>query len=276
MMRQGASVLWALLVLGTAAGAFGQELESMETCAACHEDEAAAFAAGPHGALMGEELDGSCAVCHGPVELHLEEFTAESIERWPTPAACLTCHAGSRSLDLATPGHRRHDVACLDCHVSGHGEAPALPLLAAETTTLCGSCHGEQKSAFARPFTHREGSDVLGCESCHSVHGGGEPGRLSLLGNGGACISCHTDKAGPFIFPHAPREVDGCVTCHEPHGSANPRQLIRRTVLSLCLECHSNVPLTSFHDFSRPRFRACQSCHRAVHGSNSDARLLDE
>lgn len=279
-MRRETFTLLALLVVAGAAAAQDDET-GREFCAACHEEAVEAFTAGAHGKLMAarsqETLDRSCATCHGPVELHLEEFTAESINTWPEPSACLDCHPERMgNLRKATPGHERHGVACLDCHESGHAEPKAEPLLVAAPRQLCGDCHGDVRAAFARPFVHREGSEAAGCDNCHAVHGGGEQGRFTMLANGGVCITCHTDKAGPFIFQHAPREVDGCVTCHEPHGSSNPRQLVRRTVLSLCLECHADVPARSFHDFTQARFRACQSCHRAVHGSNSDPRLLDE
>ena len=50
--------------------------------------------------------------------------------------------------------------------------------------------------------------------------------------------------------------------------------LTRRSVTLLCLECHANTP--AFHDISSPRFRFCQNCHAAVHGSNRDPRLIEE
>jgi len=59
-----------------------------------------------------------------------------------------------------------------------------------------------------------------------------------------------------------------------PHGSPNPRMLTRRDVSLLCLECHVDVP--AFHDISRPRYKNCQNCHTAVHGSNRDPLLFEE
>lgn len=286
-MRQPTASILGILILAAGGAAVGgpaaraQEETEREFCAQCHEETVDAFTAGPHGQAMAavsqEILDRSCATCHGPVETHLEEFTAESIERWPKPAACLECHPNAAgALAKSTPGHARNAVACLDCHGPGHAEPPAAPLLLGEPRTLCGGCHADVKAAFSQPYSHREGSETFECTTCHAVHGGGEAGRFAFLGNGGVCITCHSDKAGPFVFPHPPREVDGCVGCHEPHGTSNPRQLTRRTVLNLCLECHADVPVRSFHDFTQARFRRCQTCHRAVHGSNSEARLFDE
>ncbi len=249
-----------------------------ELCAECHE-EAETFAAGPHGRAMAAwdpaSLERSCAVCHRPTAEHPEDPMPENVMRIPPPEACAECHDKALGgLSLATPAHPRHGVACLDCHVSGHEDPGTEHLLAAEPFDLCGGCHGEQASAARRPFAHRDGAEPFSCVNCHSVHSLTRVGRLAAGGNGGPCLDCHGATAGPFVFPHPPREVDGCLACHEPHGSTNPRMLTRRTSLSLCLECHSGVP--AFHDLTSARFRVCTSCHYAVHGSNRDPRLFDE
>jgi len=89
------------------------------------------------------------------------------------------------------------------------------------------------------------------------------------------CFTCHTDKAGPFAFEHAPVKTEGCVSCHTPHGSSNPRLLKRSQVNLLCLECHtftvdSAAPgIPSFHNQAQ-KYQSCTLCHTAIHGSNSD------
>lgn len=271
-----AGMIAAVSLTGTA-----QEEEEgvgREICAACHE-EAETFAAGPHGRAMAARstgvLERSCVTCHGPGEAHIEDPTPENIRRLPGEAACASCHPGSSGrLFLATPAHRRNAVACLDCHASGHEDPGTDHLLAAAPVSLCGDCHGLQARSAELPFAHREGTEPFSCLNCHAVHGGGRAGRLLFAASGAPCIDCHTEKAGPWVFPHPPREVEGCTACHLPHGSPNPRLLKRRTVLNLCLECHTGVP--AFHDLTQPRFRACASCHFAVHGSNRDPRLFDE
>jgi len=60
-----------------------------------------------------------------------------------------------------------------------------------------------------------------------------------VLNNEEACLKCHSDKRGPFVYEHAPVRVDGCETCHMPHGSTNSRLLRRPVVFTLCLECHN-------------------------------------
>lgn len=252
-----------------------------EMCAACH-DEGETFATGAHGRAMaarGEDvLERSCVTCHGPGEAHIEDPSTENIVRWPGKEACATCHPSFPGrLGLANAAHERHDLSCFDCHDEGHvenAEGVGETLLKARPFELCGDCHSLQASSFSRPFAHREGAEPFDCTACHTAHGTGRVGRLASFNRTGVCTDCHEEKSGPFVFPHPPHALDGCLACHEPHGSTNPRMLTRHTVLNLCLECHSDVP--AFHDLSRPRFRSCQACHSAVHGSNRDGRLFDE
>ena len=61
------------------------------------------------------------------------------------------------------------------------------------------------------------------------------------LGNDIACVKCHSDKRGPFVYEHPPVRVEGCTICHNPHGSVNPRLLARPATFTLCLECHNGV-----------------------------------
>lgn len=277
-----AIVLPALWIAGLTPAA-GQESEATfitrQECADCH-DEAETFVASPHGQAMlhasPEALDASCVGCHGSGVEHIEDPMPENINKQPGASACATCHvAKPGELWLATDGHTRFEVACLDCHGgAGHTDLDTPWLLTEEPFELCGSCHATQAAASHRPFAHRDGKDAFACTECHSPHGVRRVGRLTLLRSGGPCINCHTEKAAPFIYPHPPREVDGCVACHEPHGSTNPRLLTRRQVLNLCLECHTNVP--SFHNVARARYRVCTNCHVAVHGSNRDRNLFDE
>lgn len=95
------------------------------------------------------------------------------------------------------------------------------------------------------------------------------------------CVSCHTDKRGPFVFAHPALVAGTCLSCHEAHGSANPMMLSRARVSQVCLECHTGVPSgtvgsqpPSLHDLRSPRYQNCTTCHVAVHGSNSSPKLL--
>jgi len=283
-MRRALSILSLAMVVAAlplaAQEAGSEESVALETCATCHEDTAAAFTAGPHGRAMAKVspgiLEGACGSCHGPAAAHVDDPSAENIEGHPGQQVCAACHVDRvGGLELNMPAHPRNDVACLDCHASGHSDPGTPHMLRKPVGTLCASCHQLEAAQFQRPYAHRKGAqEPFPCTACHDPHGASRRGTLTLLSNGGVCIECHTGKAGPFVYPHPPQEVDGCTGCHEPHGSMNPKQLRRHSITNLCLECHADVP--AFHDLSQARYRACQTCHVAVHGSNRDPRLLAE
>ena len=273
-------LILAAIVLSTCCMvAMADEPLTMETCAICHEDEAAAFAASPHGRAMTQVddsvLERSCIQCHSATAEHIDDPSPENISRVPDSTACVGCHSASlAALDVTTPAHVRFGVACVDCHSAGHTDSGNRHLLADKPFELCAGCHQSVAGEFKMPFAHRDGTRNFACTNCHSMHGQNRQGRLNLLSKSGACVDCHTEKTGPFVFPHPPRELDGCIACHHPHGTTNPRQLRRRSVAQLCIECHAGVP--AFHNLSQPRYQTCQNCHVAVHGSNRDPRLFEE
>jgi DmsE family decaheme c-type cytochrome len=266
-------------VLALASMAAAQEPVTMETCAICHEDVAPVFAAGTHGRAMARVdsaiLDGSCVGCHSPAAEHVDDPTTDNIKRFPDAGACLACHPGQQGLtDISTASHVRSGVACLDCHGSGHDELNTDHMLQSAPHKLCAECHLSESGSFQMPYAHRDGTRPFECTNCHSVHGDNRQGRLAMIGSGGVCLDCHTEKTGPFVYPHPPQQLNGCINCYVPHGSPNPKLLTRHRVAALCIECHSNVP--AFHDISRPRYQSCQNCHAAVHGSNRDPLLFEE
>jgi len=293
-MRKITLVAFALVVATPVAAALPEGWVGKETCSTCHEDVATTFVKGSHGRgmaergkdicpleLKGETLERSCEACHGPGGAHASEPSTANIRTLKgagardASAGCLTCHGAQLGGLLArTPGHQRAGVGCLDCHTSGHTPAQGEPLLVAARASVCAPCHGAQTAQFALPFAHRDGRLPFECMSCHTVHGGTTArGRVEEDARE-RCVTCHTEKAGPFVFPHPPREVDGCVGCHQPHGSPNAKLLTRPSVQMLCLECHSDTP--SFHNLAQPKYQQCQTCHAAVHGSQRDAALFKE
>lgn len=186
-----------------------------------------------------------CATCHEEV---VKAFTFAS-----HPAECAACHSVKKE------------------HLESAGKAAVTRVPKSET---CASCHPAQRAAFNRTFAHRQGREPMACLECHDIHGNRHADRLSATRSGAVCADCHADLAGPRVFEHRAQQVNGCLGCHESHGSANARLLKRRDVASLCLECHTNAP--AFHDITQTKFRACVTCHVAVHGSNRDANLFDE
>jgi predicted CXXCH cytochrome family protein len=282
-----------------------------ETCKACHEDQFKSFSKTKHSKLS--EIDSwkdkvqGCEQCHGPGKKHVEDPTVKgSIISFKGKDAkamsetCLTCHSGKETHNNFRRGeHWRNNVGCTDCHTahpSGHGDLnPGSMTLIAKASEqrpndaqqhmlkqsepqLCLSCHSEAKSQFQKPNHHKVLEGVMKCSDCHNAHGGFEQKQTKLaVGADQACIKCHSNKQGPFVYEHAPSKLEGCTTCHIPHGSSNPRMLKRATVRQLCMECHTGITdeLTetattpSFHNQALVRYQQCTVCHSSIHGSNS-------
>ena len=280
-----------------------------EACKDCHEDQFKAFSHTTHSRLSASsswkgKVTG-CESCHGPGKAHVEEGDPKKIISFKTKSSketsetCLRCHAGKEEHNNFRRGeHWRNDVGCTDCHTSHSATAQASnpgsntfvsesqrrnpDLLAANMLRgsepqLCISCHTETKAQFSRPFHHKVLEGQIKCSDCHNPHGGFElkQARLSTGGDA-ACLKCHADKQGPFVFEHAPLKIEGCSSCHTPHGSANAKLLTRARTRQLCLECHINAheigaPDTpNFHNQATLRYQNCTTCHVKIHGSHVD------
>jgi DmsE family decaheme c-type cytochrome len=269
------------------------EATALPACSDCHADQAKAFAANVHArgqVKKGEVPNALCTTCHGDGTAHIEgggdkEKIYKPVGMAGANKTCLSCH------DVSTDRISRHAgmhansaaVNCLTCH-SIHSSEPRSPhLLARKQLALCDTCHMTQVASFrTKPYAHRLGRGGMECSSCHEPHG--RPGRESLRVTATGelpCLSCHSDKAGPFVFQHGALAVGDCLTCHEAHGSSNPKRLKRATVAQLCIECHSPTgggtlgsQPPSFHNLTSPRYQNCTTCHVAIHGSNRDPQLL--
>jgi len=257
-----------------------------ETCKTCHEEQAKSYDSGPHwktelNKRHGVEWQG-CEACHGPGKAHAESGDPDKIVRFAalspeqTAKRCLACHEfGEEHANFLRSPHLKNNVTCTTCH-SVHAPKVNRQLLKAAQPALCYSCHLEVKPDFSKPYHHRVNEGLLVCSNCHNQHGGFMRSQLrSTPSQDMVCFNCHTDKAGPFAWEHAPIKTEGCIACHMPHGSSNPRLLRRSNVNLLCLECHTLTVDTpapaapSFHNQAQ-KYQACTMCHTAIHGSNSD------
>lgn len=251
-----------------------------EDCAACHEDQVAEFGANPHSVLdslgWADQAGAgfSCAACHSGIDRHMEEgggvgtiFAFGDTEAAMDKAqVCLTCHADTHPQFLRS-AHAMAAVSCTDCH-SVHDLAKGKALRAG--TTTCKGCHEDVFTQFAFNERHRLKEGILDCASCHNPH---EPATRAMLGGfkQEACMDCHADKGGPYVFEHGAQRVEGCVACHSPHGSPNRHLLKHQNVAELCFSCHAVVP--GFHS----RFTLetqCTNCHSTIHGSNFHPAFL--
>jgi DmsE family decaheme c-type cytochrome len=269
------------------------EAEATPLCSDCHEDQTRTWGANPHAqgkARKGTVANDTCESCHGDGKAHAEAGGDTTLIYKPQGLAganrtCLGCHDANSDRIARHSGMHANSTAvnCLTCHSIHHSEPAAPHLLSRPQLQLCASCHSTQSASFRnKPYAHRLGRGGMECASCHEPHG--RPGRDNLRKTETreqACLSCHSDKRGPFVFEHGASSTRDCTTCHEAHGSSNPKQLKRATVAQLCMECHSPINTNtlgsqppSFHNLSLPRYQNCTTCHVAVHGSHRDPQLL--
>jgi DmsE family decaheme c-type cytochrome len=261
-------------------------------CVNCHE-QAKSFAANAHGRLQPccpkQAIDVTCASCHGDGTKHAEAGGDKSLIKTVSGRAgsetCLSCHDRNDGRHAFRTGiHAPSEtVNCLSCH-SIHKSEPRSPsLLAKKQLDLCASCHTGQAAAFRTlPYAHRVGRGGIECASCHDPHGRqGKEGLKRTRADQLPCLSCHSEKKGPFVFQHVGSTAGDCLSCHLPHGSNYQHMLKRASVTQLCLECHSTLNAGTFgsqppsiHDTTLPRWRNCTGCHVAIHGSNRSPQLL--
>jgi DmsE family decaheme c-type cytochrome len=261
----------------------------LEACKTCHEDMPSKgffknFETTPHwkttyDTRRGPEYQG-CEACHGPGADHMNGggdktkiFTFKGAPAKQASQRCMKCHEyGEEHSNFGRSAHNVNNVACSDCH-SVHGARERSYLLKVKQPDLCYTCHLDKKAEFSKPFRHRVNEGLLRCTDCHNEHGGFLTRSLrSSAAQDVVCFKCHVDKAGPFVFQHAPVKTEGCVACHTPHGSSNPRLLKRSQINLLCLECHTLTggglaPIGPSHDQSQ-KYQACTLCHAQIHGSN--------
>ena len=160
------------------------------------------------------------------------------------------------------------------------------------------SCATAATPASARslkcPRKHRVNEGFMECSDCHNPHGAFAPTwRMSDrpahggagVGQRRACLKCHVDKRGPFVYEHPPVRVEGCEICHFPARLDQRRACCGGR---WCLRCawdattaaasgtrNNGVPIqTSQHNLLDPRYQHCTTCHVRIHGSNTDEYFL--
>ncbi|MBD3649223.1 MAG: DmsE family decaheme c-type cytochrome [Pseudomonadales bacterium] len=194
---------------------------------------------------------------------------------------CMNCHEGSARMHWMDSAHDVEGLSCNDCHQIHVQRDPVLDKN--RQIGVCFECHKAEQAKINLPSRHpiKEGQTV--CSDCHNPHGSSTVADLNAPSLVEACVTCHKEKRGPFIFEHPPAAED-CSECHEPHGSAQPSLLVTRPPF-LCQQCH----LAAFHPSQladgtglptgAPNRnllgKSCLNCHSKVHGSNhpSGARL---
>ena len=251
-------------------------------CASCHArmDDPVfhpKMAQSGHAFLMRDGPDHGCAACHGAGSLHVASGGFPHLivnpERQKAPdvvAACNACHEKGRTVEKWTCSeHSRQGVSCIECH---DANAPKGRTLRKPEIELCGRCHQDVKAQFLLSNRHRVPEGRVQCSDCHDPHGNTDRVRDQDL-RFKACLACHQDKGGPFLFDHGIKRDEGCTACHDPHGSVNRRMLSFARMKPMCMQCHPEVP----HDFkgkSGRQFDDCLNCHVEIHGSDVNRFFL--
>jgi len=260
-----------------------------ETCKGCHEDAFNTFSNTKMGHLFLKQPRNSrealgCETCHGPGKEHADAGGGKGkggmvtfAKNDPTPVekrneTCLSCHTKGNRVFWKGSSHEARDVACTNCHKIMENHSSRASLAKETVIETCGTCH-LQKRAMTMRSSHmplREGK--MTCTSCHNPHGTVTPALLKENSLNATCYSCHAEKRGPFLWPHAP-VVESCANCHDPHGS-NHEKMLKIARPRLCQQCHieSRHPTNPYGtDPASRKFvmgRSCSDCHANIHGSN--------
>ncbi len=283
------------------ARATADDYMSDEACGECHSNIAGNFPASAHAPMMSDPklpIDKKgCQGCHGPGRIHQAEENPEVISFTKmspkeSTAACLRCHGKTMApTHWKRTEHARADLSCVSCHqihtdndsTLGHADKKKDPrsaffiarnpksMLKADEATLCGSCHQSTLGEFRGASHHPIPEGRLVCSDCHSSHPS-KKGTVAHDSVKGKCVTCHTEKAGPFVFEHDPVAGftgNGCQECHRPHGTNNPKML-NSVTRGLCAQCHTDKMAQHYPG------QTCWSagCHVASHGSNTSSRFL--
>jgi DmsE family decaheme c-type cytochrome len=260
-----------------------------DTCTACHESEGKSLHATLHGKAQNvrtpsAKTNQSCETCHGPGKEHSETGDKTKIRVFTAIAprdaseVCVSCHNRGTHAMWKGSMHDSRNLSCVTCHSVHSPKSEHAQLKKASIIETCATCHKTEVAKLQR-FGHmplREGK--MDCTACHNPHGSTNV-RLLKVGNwvNETCVSCHTEKRGPYLWDHAPVR-EACNTCHDPHGSNNERMLVAKPPM-LCQRCHIGTrhPSTIYDGnqltarSNRLIGRGCVNCHSQIHGSNSPA-----
>jgi DmsE family decaheme c-type cytochrome len=266
-----------------ATGASPPAAVDTKDCQACHDTAMAGMKGTAHAGV-----EQACASCHGDVTEHLKS-NLEKGEPGPIvslkkakPAevnkTCLECHEKGKQANFSGSVHDRRNVACTSCHSVHDPKSVRGQLKTARDADTCFGCHKQIRAKSLRTSHHPVREGRLDCASCHDAHDSTKPKMLKADWITEQCLTCHTEKRGPFLWEHAPVR-ENCALCHDPHGSNHDKMLVAKQPF-LCQRCHLNTrhPGTLYDGVNtlagrsvsnRAVEHACKNCHQNVHGGNA-------
>lgn len=257
-----------------------------ETCAMCHEAEAATFSKTPHASIPSAHNDGvtGCESCHGLGQAHADSggdvskiFNPLNAKGFEVSDKCLDCHEKGNRKHWTGSAHDGRGLSCSSCHkIHQEGEAPKALLAKATEFDTCTSCHLKKKGQLMRSYHMPMREKSMTCSSCHNAHGSAGPSMLNAFSVNDNCYQCHAEKRAPMMWEHAPVKED-CTICHDSHGSMHT-SMLKVKQPRLCQQCHdeSRHPTSAYGSQEPDAFvpgsrmfgHACLNCHRQIHGSN--------
>jgi predicted CXXCH cytochrome family protein len=132
------------------------------------------------------------------------------------------------------------DGNCQGCH-NPHQADNEKFLNTTRTSSLCRSCHREQRSEARLDHVHSPFKED--CFKCHQPHSSKEAHLLEYKPKE-LCTSCHADFVANMhqmpLLHEAVNEQESCLNCHSPHASKQAK-MVKGVERELCLNCHSAV-----------------------------------
>jgi len=205
-----------------------------DLCVTCHSDKAEQI---EKAKVQHPGATGDCTQCHNPHAGRYPRFVQ------PNPvAACESCH--SEEADIHKTQKVLHPPAfeqgCSVCHTPHGGDQEHL-LRAADTNTLCLTCHGPnakgEKVAGSSDITIFDGAVRLSGDYLNQVY-------LLRLDDKGLGHPEEKHPVGGVLDPMDPQKVKlmTCLTCHTPHGGGLHLLVpVTDKSGSLCAQCHSKM-----------------------------------
>jgi len=238
------------------------------TCIACHEDKT-------KGKSVHSAMAMGCMSCH-EIRVNRDVTHVKLITATPYKL-CLTCHSDKDATQIKGRVHPPAVRDCLTCHDphSSDNKNQLLKMTSGDKKdNLCLTCHTQGLNVPAKGSRHA--ALDMGCETCHTVHKTGEPGKrefdFHLVKDAPTlCADCHDAKDAGLLKAHQgqPFGAADCLTCHDPHQSQSPKLmqaflhdpfaskqcdvchqpakdskivLTQASAKDLCVTCHSDKP----------------------------------